>query len=98
MSPSPFSVMFRKVAQYEALWGGQLLPKPMFEKWLEMCVFEGKEYKWSASCDNVEQKMDSIVGELPHPEKPEHVLPRDATWSSYAGTTILFSRHVVFAH
>eukprot|EP00904_Undaria_pinnatifida_P014235 jgi/Undpi1/9942/HiC_scaffold_28.g12396.m1 len=54
-----------QVAQYQKYWGDQLLPKPVYARWLESCV--GADYGLSGdldACNTLEESMDSYLGNL----------------------------------
>ena len=57
-----------QVAQYQKYWGDQLLPKPVYARWLESCV--GADYGLSGdldACNTLEESMDSYLGKTDSP-------------------------------
>lgn len=56
-----------QVAQYEAYWGDQLLPKFVYDEWRKRCVDEdGGRISGPAgddACQMLEERMDAYIGE-----------------------------------
>lgn len=51
------------MAQYQAYWGDQLLPKPVYDEWLETCVDGGYRSRGNYDvCDQLEDAMESYIG------------------------------------
>ncbi|CAM9570665.1 unnamed protein product [Scytosiphon promiscuus] len=59
-----------QVAQFDAYWGDQLLPKPAYDKWRKRCVSEvdgsyvGRQWGDNGHCDKLEEKLEGFVGNL----------------------------------
>lgn len=52
-----------QVAQYQAYWGDQLLPKPVYDEWWKKCVADGYRVDGNDEhCDVLEAEMDSLIG------------------------------------
>ena len=55
--------VFPQVAQYEAYWGDQLLPKPVYDEWRKECVEGGYRPRGNDDlCDELEGAMDTFIG------------------------------------
>ncbi|CAN0301127.1 unnamed protein product, partial [Laminaria digitata] len=53
-----------QVARYQKYWGDQLLPKPVYKRWLESCVEGGYSLAENDACTLLEETMDSYIGNL----------------------------------